>query len=93
MEQTDHEGRPVPENEPDDAEILVWDVEPHPQRPHEYTSMVERSWQKMLEYVRGELDCMLESCDLEDLLDEPLVIKFRLQKMRKSEYMDIVSGD
>lgn len=90
-EATDHEGRPVPADEPDDAEILVWVVSPHPGKPG--YDLIERSWPKMLEYVRGELDCWLERSDLEDLEHEPVTLSFSVQRMRKDDYLSEIEDD
>lgn len=89
--ETDHEGRPIADDEPDDAQILVWCVSPHPGKPG--YDLLERSWQRMLEYVRGELDCMLERCDIEDLEHDPFELKFSVQQMRKSDYLDEIAED
>lgn len=95
--ETDHEGRPVPGNEPDDAWICVWEISPHPHAAaQEYDVMVERSWQKMLNYVTTHLDELLEKhfdqftdCDPEN----KFTLMFRVLEMRKKDYLDIINGN
>lgn len=83
---TDWQGREIPADEPDDAVIDVWEVEPHLGNDH-YTHLVERSWQDMLKYVGSQLDFWLEQFD-EDDLREGVTIKLRVRKMSKSEYAE-----
>lgn len=54
----DYQGRPVPENEPDDKVILVWTISPHPMTD-EYSHLVCRSWQDMLDTFKY-MDIFLE---------------------------------
>lgn len=86
-DQTDWEGLPVPENEPDDKEILVWEVSPH--FDSTYDVCVERSWQRMLEYVSDGLEEWLERYTVEELLEEPVKLSFRLRKMTVAEWRDM----
>lgn len=84
---TDFEGRPVPENEELEDIIKVWEVEPHPQSS-EFDSMYERSWQNMLDIVRGNLDSMLERF-LDDGDDE-VKVTFRIVSMPKRAYLEAI---
>lgn len=75
---TDWEGRPVPEGESPSKVVLAWEVEPHPDS--RYYMYVERSWQKMLAYVRDNLEGIIENRPLGELLNEEFVLKIRLRK-------------
>lgn len=75
---TDWEGKPTPENEPLDKVVLAWEVEPHIYS--RYDMLVERSWQKMLRYVRDNIEYMLEDCNQEQLQQGEFVLKIRLRK-------------
>lgn len=81
---TDWEGRPIPENETPDTDILVWEVSPHPDT--KFDVLLERSWQQMLDYIKSELDGMIENQAEDELLEVPFIISFRLRKMSKSHY-------
>lgn len=61
---TDWQGTRVPADEPSDKEILVWEIEPHLQR-HEHMVCHERSWQRMLDWVRSNIESHLERLDEE----------------------------
>lgn len=84
---TDWEGRPVPENEELEDIIKVWEVEPHPQTS-ECDVMVERSWQKVIEIVRSNLDSMLER--FIDDGDERVIVNFRIVQMTKRDYLEMI---
>lgn len=79
---TDHEGRPIDPDEPDDAVIKVWQVTPHPQT-RDYDYMLCRSWQEMLDIVSNNLDTMLDG-------ELPVTVTFNLVEMRKSEYLESI---
>ena len=81
-EDTDWQGNKVPPHEPDDKEILVWEIEPH--FDSSCTTYVERSWQRMLEYVECGIESWLESP--EELVDHPVKFAFRLRKMSVAEW-------
>ena len=88
MKNTDHNGYDVKPDEPPDKEILVWEIEPHLQHS-DYDYMVERSWQEMLALVANNLEYFLERHDEAQLM-EGVTIKFKLKKMQKSDYDEIV---
>lgn len=84
---TDYQGRPVPEDEDVDTIIKVWQVDPHP-HSHDHDTMVERSWQDMLEIVSSNLETMLER--FIDDGDEEVKVTFRLVSMPKRNYLEII---
>lgn len=83
------DGRPIPDNETPDTEIVVWEVNPHPS--DDDIVLLERSWQRMLDYVASNLDGMLERQDKEELTETPFNISFRLRRMQKRYYDEIVA--
>ena len=83
-QQTDWEGSLVPENEPDDKKILVWEVDPHPSNS-DYDVLWERSWQRMLEIVSNSLETHMERFTPEELR-EGVSIKFKLVEMTVGEW-------
>ncbi len=87
---TDHEGRPIPANEPDDAIIHVWEFSPHPNS--EYDSCAERSWQRMLSLINDNLDIMLERYELSELMEEDFILKIRLRTMTKNDYQLLIEN-
>jgi hypothetical protein len=89
---TDYCGEEIPEDEPDDAEIIVWEVEPHPQTT-EFDSMLVRSWQDLVGIMENSIEGMMERPAIDDLLHEPLVIKVRVRKMRKSDYQGVAEDE
>jgi hypothetical protein len=84
--ETDWSGNPVPRGEEEETEILVWEVDPHPDAPCEYDVMWCRSWQKMLQLVCGGLESLLEQLTEEELLTDPLTIKIKLRRMSLGDY-------
>lgn len=86
MSETDWEGLPVDKNEPADKEILVWEVSPH--FDSRYTDAVERSWQRMLDYVTDGLEGWLENHTARELLAEPVRLSFRLRKMTVEDWRE-----
>lgn len=84
---TDYQGRPVPEDEDVDTIIKVWEVDPHP-NSLDHDTMVERSWQDMLEIVRSNLETMLER--FIDDGDEEVKVTFRLVSMPKRNYLELI---
>lgn len=84
---TDHDGRPVPPDEPADKAILVWHVSPHTGDPA-YDVFVERSWQRMLEYVGSNLDYWLERHD-EGQLRRGVTLTFKLADTTVGEYAEL----
>lgn len=88
MKEKDWQGRDVEANEPDETNILVWEVEPHIQS-RDHDSCLIRGWQDMLENVRANLDMFLESFEVDEL-KAGVSIKVRLVEMRKCDYEEIV---
>lgn len=86
----DWQGREVPDDEPDDKLIWVWEVSPHI-GDTQYTDYVERGWQDMLAYVRGSLDAWLESFT-DDELYEGVTLTFRRVQMTVGQYKEITDG-
>ena len=80
---TDWEGQPIPEGEKPSDTVLVWEIEPHPNR--KYDLYVERSWQEMLNYLTGQgleelLERFVRDHTKEELLTEEVVIRIRVRK-------------
>ena len=78
---TDWHGLPVPEDETPETRIKWWEVDPHPTQPG-YV-LRERSWQKMLEFVGGSLDQLLERDGVEE---DGCSIKFRVVEGTIEQY-------
>ncbi len=87
---TDFEGKPIPENEELEDIIKVWEVDPHPQTS-KLDVMWERSWQKMLETVRSNLDYMLERFTNDG--DEEVKVTFRIVSMPKRNYLEAIGEE
>jgi hypothetical protein len=87
---TDWRGEPVPENELPETRIKWWEVDPHPTHPG-YV-LVERSWQRMTDFVGSSLDLWLEIPE-ESQLAEGVTMRFRVVEGTAEQYEEESSYD
>ena len=85
----DWEGRNVPDDEPADKVIKVWQVTPHVGDSH-FDSYVERGWQDMLAYLNSSLEGWLERVEPDDLA-EGVTLTFKLVDMTVGAYREMIA--
>ena len=83
MQELDYTNRQVPADEAPDTVIKVWEVTPH--MSDDYSHLVVRGWQDMLDAVRQVAEAHLENMP-DDELRDGLEIKVRLVEMSRQEY-------
>ncbi len=84
IDTTDWEGKPVPDNEPEDATIKVWSV---PRMKTEEADLVLiRSYQRMQEYIEENLSVWLEDYTTDELMGSGAYLNIRLIEMKKCDY-------
>ena len=86
-EEKDWEGRPVLPDEPPDAEILVWCIDP-PDRAYRDRIDTElvRGWQDAIRRIADVAEGWLEDAEPGDLESEGFTLKISLKRMTKREY-------
>lgn len=87
----DHEGLPVPENEPGDKKILVWEVDPAIGNCS-YDTWCFRNYYEMLDYVADNLDDWVSDHTTE-ACRKGLTLKLRLIPMTVEEWHDCLEWE
>lgn len=87
---TDWQGKPVPDDEPDDKVIQVWEITPHPDGFHSHA--VIRSWQDVNEFMCRVPEMYLDGSD-ETECREGVTVRIRLRNMTVYDYGEIEHAD
>jgi len=84
----DWDGRPVPDNEPDDKEIMVWEIEPA--HTSEYDGVLIRDYRKAMQYARERLESIMDGAGYEEEdLKEGVSVTVKLVTTTVREYNNV----
>lgn len=87
---SDWEGKEIPEQEPPQTLITVWQIKPHPTNSA-YDACVCRSYNTACKMAKRAIEKLMETTEPEDLADG-VTVTVQLIQMRKAEYDAIIAN-